>query len=144
MPSGGYIQVNIYGIVQGAKYCVCVCVCVCVCARVLSCFSCVWLFATQWTAACKAPLSKGFSRQEYQSGLPCPPPGDLPNLRIKSLSLLSLTLAGVFLTTRATCEVLLHGYYDLIKCWQFGVSLSYGKWIFSFFNERIDIIQCPS
>ena len=110
----------------------------------LSHFSHVRLCATLWTVAHLAPLSKGFSRQEYQSGLPCPPPGDLPNLRIKSLSLLSLTLAGVFLTTRATCEVLLHGYYDLIKCWQFGVSLSYGKWIFSFFNERIDIIQCPS
>ena len=37
----------------------------------------VQLFATQWTIACQAPLSMGFSRQEYPSGLPCPPPGDL-------------------------------------------------------------------
>ena len=36
---------------------------------VLSCFSHVWLFATLWTVACLAPLSKGFSRQEYWSGL---------------------------------------------------------------------------
>ena len=36
-------------------------------------------FATPWTAACQAPLSMGFSRQEYWSGLPFPPPGDLPN-----------------------------------------------------------------
>ena len=36
-------------------------------------------FATPWTAACQAPLSMGFSRQEYWSGLPCPPPGDLPD-----------------------------------------------------------------
>ena len=39
----------------------------------------VWLFATPWIVACKAPLCMGFSRQEYWSGLPCPPPGDLPN-----------------------------------------------------------------
>ena len=35
-------------------------------------------FATLWTVACQAPLSMGLSRQEYWSGLPCPPPGDLP------------------------------------------------------------------
>ena len=35
--------------------------------------------ATPWAAVCQAPLSMGFSRQEYWSGLPCPPPGDLPN-----------------------------------------------------------------
>ena len=39
----------------------------------------VRLFATPWTAARQAPLSLGFSRQEYWSGLLCPPPGDLPN-----------------------------------------------------------------
>ena len=46
---------------------------------VLSCFSCILLFATLWTTACQAPPSMGFSRQEYWSGLPCPPPGDLPD-----------------------------------------------------------------
>ena len=46
---------------------------------VLSCFSCVRLFAILWTVACQVPLSMGFSRQEYWSELPCPPPGDLPN-----------------------------------------------------------------
>ena len=35
--------------------------------------------ATPWTVACQAPLSMGFSRQEYWSGLPCPPPAGLPN-----------------------------------------------------------------
>ena len=44
----------------------------------LSCFSHVQLFVTLWTIACQAPLSMEFSRQEYWSGLPCPPPGDLP------------------------------------------------------------------
>ena len=46
----------------------------------------VWLFATPWTVAHQDPLSMGFSRQEYYSGLPCPPPGDLLNLEIKPRS----------------------------------------------------------
>ena len=50
------------------------------CVLVLSCFSHVQLFATPWTVACQAPLSMEFSRQEYWSGLPCPPPGYLHNL----------------------------------------------------------------
>ena len=44
-----------------------------------SCFSGVRLFVILWTVARQAPLSMGFSRQEYLSGLPCPPPGDLPD-----------------------------------------------------------------
>ena len=48
---------------------------------VLSRFSHVWLSATPWTVACQAPLSMEFSRQECWSGLPCPPPGDLPHSR---------------------------------------------------------------
>ena len=43
----------------------------------------VWPSLTPWTAACRAPLSTGFSRQEYWSGMPCPPPWDLPNPGIK-------------------------------------------------------------
>ena len=43
--------------------------------------------ATLWTVAHQAPLSMGFSRQEYWGGLPCPPPGDLPNPGIKPRSL---------------------------------------------------------
>ena len=43
----------------------------------------VRLFATLWTVALQAPLSMGFSRQEYWSGLPFPSPGDLPDPRIK-------------------------------------------------------------
>ena len=48
--------------------------------------SCVRLFATPWTIACQAPLSMGFSRQEYWSGLPFPTPGDLPDLGIEPAS----------------------------------------------------------
>ena len=48
--------------------------------------SCVQLFVSLWTIACQAPLSMGFFRQEYWSGLPCPPSGDLPDPGIKSES----------------------------------------------------------
>ena len=67
--------------------------------RVLSHFSPVRLFATPWTVACQAPLSMGFSRREYWSGLPCSPPGDLPDTEIEPVSLASLALVGGFFTT---------------------------------------------
>ena len=57
---------------------------------VLSLFSHVRLFATPWTVACWAPLSMGFSGQEYCSRLPCPPPGDLPDPGVKPLSFICL------------------------------------------------------
>ena len=46
----------------------------------------VWLFVTLWIVACQTPLCMRFSRQEYWSGLPCPPPGDLPNPGIEPRS----------------------------------------------------------
>ena len=61
----------------------------------------VWLFATPWTVAHQAPLSLGFSRQEYWSGLPFPLLGDLPNPGTKPVFLESPALAGRFFTTRA-------------------------------------------
>ena len=75
-------------------------------AYVLSCFSCVWLSATPWTVAGQAPLSMGFSRKEYWSGLLCPSPGDLPNPGIEPASLVSPALAGRFFTASATWESL--------------------------------------
>ena len=71
---------------------------------VLSHFSCVCLFATLWTVVCQAPLSMGFSRQEYWSGLPFPPPGDLSNPGIEPTSLTSPALAGGFFTFNTTWE----------------------------------------
>ena len=65
----------------------------------LSRFSHVQLFVTPLTAACQYPLSMGFPREEFCSGLPCPPPGDLPNPRIKFSSCKSPALAGEFFTT---------------------------------------------
>jgi len=74
------------------------------CVCMLSHFSCVQLFATPRTIAHQPPLPKGFSRQEYWSGLPCPAPGDLPDPRIEPTSLASPALAGGFFTTSATWE----------------------------------------
>ena len=66
------------------------------CACVLSH---IQLCASPWTIAHQAPLSLGFSRQEYQSGLPFPIPGDLPNPGIESVSLASPALADRFFIT---------------------------------------------
>ena len=66
----------------------------------LSPFNRVQIFATLWTIACWAPLSMGFSRQEYLSGLPFPPPGDLPNPGIKP------AFADMFFTTSPTLILL--------------------------------------
>ena len=73
-------------------------------ACMLSRFSCVQPFVTLWTVARQAPLSLGFSRQEYWIGLPCSPPGDLPNSRLKPMSLTSPALAVRFFTTSTTWE----------------------------------------
>ena len=71
-------------------------------ACMLSHFSCARLCAT---VACQAPLSMGFSREEYWNGLPCPSPGDLPNkgLNLHVLCLLPWVVSGFF-TTSTTCE----------------------------------------
>ena len=71
-------------------------------ACLLSRFSCVQLFVTLRTIARQAPLSMGFSRQEYWSGLPCPPPGELPDPGVEPTSSTSPELAGRFFTTSAT------------------------------------------
>ena len=54
-----------------------------------------------------SPLSTGFSRQEYWSGLPCPLPGDLPHPGIEPVSLMSSALVGRFFTTSATWEAVI-------------------------------------
>ena len=70
----------------------------------LSCFILVQLFATLWTVVCQVPLSIEFSRQEYISGFPCPPPGDCVNSGTESMSLTSAALAGGFFIASAIWE----------------------------------------
>ena len=64
----------------------------------------VRLFVTPWTVVRQAPLSMGFSRQEYWSGVQFPSPGNLPDPGIKPVSLISPALVGGFFTTSATWE----------------------------------------
>ena len=66
--------------------------------------SCPSLCGPPWTVAFQAPLPKEFSRQEYSSSVPFPPPGNLPDPGIELTSLTSPTLAGIFFTTSTTME----------------------------------------
>ena len=59
---------------------------------------------TLWTVTHQVPLFMGFSRQEYWSGLPCPPAGDLPDPGIKPVPLTSPALADGFFPTSVTWE----------------------------------------
>ena len=69
--------------------------------------------ATPWTVARQAPLSMGFSRQEYQSGLPCPSPGDLPHpgTEPRSPALQAVSLPTELWTTNYS--------WALVVCWLF-------------------------
>ena len=71
------------------------------CVCMLSCFSRVQFFASLLTVSSQVPRSMEFSSQEYWSGLPCPPPGDLPDPEIEPAS---PVLAGRFFTTSTTWE----------------------------------------
>ena len=62
------------------------------------------------TVALRAPLSMGFSTQEYWGGLPCPPPGDLPDPGIEPTVLMSPAMRGRFFTTSAAWEA--HSVYE--------------------------------
>ena len=97
------------------------------CAYMLSCFNCIQLFVILWIVAYQLPLSQGFSRKEYWSELPCPPPGDLPDPGVDPVSLMPLALAGGFFTTGATCEArrykLVRAKVNSVLCLQLLVSL---------------------
>ena len=70
-------------------------------AKLTSVVSDTWI---PWTRVFQAPLSMGFSRQAYWSGLPCPPPEDLPDWGMEPASLMPPALAGRFFTTSTTWE----------------------------------------
>ena len=69
-----------------------------ICVYIVFYFSCVWLCDLMYCSL-QSPLSMGFSRQEYWSGLPCPSPGDLPDPEIKPMSPVSPTLQADSLPT---------------------------------------------
>ena len=89
-------------------------------ACVLSDFGCVQLLSTPWTVARQAPRSTRFSRQEHWSGLPCPPPGHLPNPGIELSPLTFPALAGQFFTTSTIWKLSLWS----IKGINYGTSLA--------------------
>ena len=64
----------------------------------------VRLFVTLWTVACQAPPAVGLSMREYWSGLPCPPPGDLPDSGVEPASLPPSALASGFFPAGTTWE----------------------------------------
>ena len=84
----------------------------CVCS--VRFFSGIQFFAALCAVSCQASLSMGFSREEYWSAFPSPPPGHLLHPGIKPLSLISAALAGRFFTIQATWEALLAHYPSLI------------------------------
>ena len=98
----------------------------------LSHFSRVRLSVIPLTVASQAPLSMGFSRQEYWSGLPGSPPGDLSNQRIEPMSPMSPTLAGGFFTISDSweahgkhhCCLILRNYCSYPKLWTITMLIS--------------------
>ena len=104
-------------------------------ACVLSDFSRVWLFVTPWTVAHQAPVSMGFSRQEYWSGLPCPPPGDLPDPELNQQPSVSYTSKRFFLLFVFVClffnhwshlgSAILNSNINLTTYWLCTLSLNY-------------------
>ena len=105
-----------------------------VCVHAKSFWSCPTL-GDPWTVARQAPLSMGFSRQEYWSGLPCHPPGDLLDPGIAPRSLISPTLSGRFFTSRWTWDLETLSFSpstshthicDYVLCW-FSIYTSHSK-----------------
>ena len=85
--------------------------CVCVYSVVQSCLT----LAIPWSVVRQALLSMEFFRQEYWSGLPCPPPGDLPNPGIKHRFFVPPALVCGFLTTSATWEAILSSVKEICQ-----------------------------
>ena len=94
-----------------------------------SSYSVVCDFATPWAVARQAPLSTGFSRQEYWSGLPFPPPGELPHPEMELESTVTSALAGRFFTTEPPGKPMKPLKEDHLKvCWvMFSLSLKSQK-----------------
>ena len=95
---------------------------------ILSCFSHILLFAIRWSVVCQAPLSTGFSRQKYWSGLPFPPPGDLPDPGIEPSSPTST------IENNACCGLVIYGLYfvEVGPLYPRFLESFYHKWVLNF------------
>ena len=99
-------------------------------------FSCLWLFVAVWTIASQAPLSIGFSAQEYCSALPCLPPGALPVSELEPVSLMSPAPAASFFTTSAAWEALYLSYFHYGVV---GLDASWQQFIFNSLEKGMAI-----
>jgi len=88
------------------------------CACLLSCFSRVQLVATPWNVAQQAPLSMGFSRQEYSSGLLCPLPGELPNPGDPDFCVICVSCIGRWILYYCAIWEALISCYPGTNCWK--------------------------
>ena len=82
-------------------------------------FSHVWVFVTLWTITCQASLFIGFSRQDYWNGLPCFPPGDLPNPKDWTVSPVFLAFQADSLSTELPGKSYCWISYSIFQCLQF-------------------------
>ena len=105
-----------------------ICVCVCICSVMSD-------SATSWTAAHEAPVSMGFPRQEYWSGLPFPTSGELPHPGIEPESLASLELAGGFFTTAPPGKPIY--IYTFFFCKFFYIYFL--KFVYTFYKFKINL-----
>ena len=106
--------------------------------------SCVWLFVTPWTVAGQAPLSMGYSRQEYWSGLPFPSPRDLPNTGIKPRSWVlqadSLTSEPPGKPKNVQITVQLHSFHILARLCSKSFKLCFSStWTENFQMYKLDL-----
>ena len=140
MPTECHVKLNK---IIGSPYCSppgCLTVCVCM----LSGFNLVWLFGTTWTVAHQAPLSRGFSRQEYWSGLPCCSPRESSQPRDQiHICLCCLHLQMSYLPLVPPGKPSLTVLSPLKKKWFFSSNSLYNKTDFSFFSMRLCIICFP-
>ena len=109
------------------------------CTCVLSRFSHVRLLATPWTVAHQAPLSMGFSRQEFWGGLPCPPPGDLPDPGMETASPVAPALTGRLFSTESPGKPT----FIYRRCWGSEIisqmSLQLIFWIYFGYSNSINL-----
>ena len=103
--------------------------CMYICAQLLSS---VWLFSTPWAVACQAPLSMGYSRQEYWSGLPFPSPGDLPDpfphpslhINVCSFDFSSEYLSGSLLLNQIKKSLYLYESHNFTPFWKLSLFMA--------------------
>ena len=116
--------------------------------------SCVWLFVTPWTIAYQASPSMGFSRQEHWSGLPFPPPGDLPDSGIEPRTPALQTDTFTIWATREVCcdetsEKIWNFYLSnlcqgIFPTQELNPSLPHCRWILYQLSHQGSPIRCDS